>query len=126
MPPAAARAILVPGSDEGGTTMAASVALSDAVDVILRDGGTIRLEPPAAADAADLVEFFTGLSERSLYLRFHGYRAVDRSLVEPLLEPDWTTRGALVGRLEGGGEPRVVAVASYVALDGADAADMAF
>src|ERR1700759_1182207 len=100
--------------------------VTDAVDVILRDGGTIRLEPPTAADADDLVGFFAGLSERSLYLRFHGYRAVDRSLVEPLLDPDWVTRGALLGRLEDAGESRIVALANYVAIDGSDAAEMAF
>ena len=71
--------------------MAAGVAgaVSDAVDVILRDGGTIRLEPPTAADADALVDFFAGLSERSLYLRFHGYRGGRPRLVEPLLDPDW-------------------------------------
>ncbi len=100
--------------------------VSDAVDVILRDGGTIRLESPVAADADDLVGFFAGLSERSLYLRFHGYRAVDRSLVEPLLGPDWVERGALLGRLDESGESRIVAVANYVAIEGTDAADMAF
>jgi acetyl coenzyme A synthetase (ADP forming)-like protein len=108
--------------------MAAGVAgvLTEAVDVILRDGGTIRLEPPVASDADELVGFFAGLSERSLYLRFHGYRAVDRGLVEPLLGPDWVTRGALLGRLDESGESRIVAVANYVAIEGTDAAEMAF
>jgi acetyl coenzyme A synthetase (ADP forming)-like protein len=107
-------------------TAGVSGTVSDAVDVILRDGGTIRLEPPTAVDADDLIGFFAGLSERSLYLRFHGYRAVDRSLVEPLLDPDWTGRGALVGRLDESGESRIVAVANYVTIDGTDAAEMAF
>jgi acetyl coenzyme A synthetase (ADP forming)-like protein len=98
----------------------------DAVDVILRDGGTMRLEPPAAADADALVDFFAGLSERSLFLRFHGYRRVDPTLVEPLLDPDWFERGALVGRLGVDGDSRVVAVASYVRIDKSDCAEMAF
>jgi acetyl coenzyme A synthetase (ADP forming)-like protein len=99
----------------------------EAVDVILRDGGTLRLEPPVAADADALVEFFGGLSERSLFLRFHGFRAVDRSLVDPLLDPDWKTTGALVGRLDGTGQQQhIVAVASYAAIGGTDAAEMAF
>ena len=72
----------------------------DAVDVILRDGGTMRLEPPAASDAD--------------------------ALVEPLLESDWSERGALVGRLGGDAESRVVAVASYVRINETDVAEMAF
>jgi hypothetical protein len=58
---------------------------AEAVDVILRDGGTLRLRPPGAADTDDLVAFFSHLSERSLYLRFHGWRRVDSRLVEPFL-----------------------------------------
>ena len=54
-----------------------------------------------------MLEFFSGLSERSLYLRFHGFPALGPRLVEPLLEPDWQERGALLGSLGG----RVVAVA---------------
>ena len=35
--------------------------------------------PPRAGDAAALVEFLSGLSEQSLYYRFHGYPSVDRA-----------------------------------------------
>jgi hypothetical protein len=38
----------------------------DAVDVILRDGTTLRLRPPTAEDASALLAFFGGLSEESL------------------------------------------------------------
>jgi len=97
-------------------------AAAGAVDVILRDGGTLRLRPPTAADADALVAFFEGLSDRSLYLRFHGSRHVSRQLVEPDLDPDWVERGALVGTLG----DRVVAVASFVRLRDPDVAEMAF
>ncbi|HUK44257.1 MAG TPA: GNAT family N-acetyltransferase [Gaiellaceae bacterium] len=102
--------------------------MADAVDVILRDGGTLRLRPPSETDAGALVAFFERLSERSLFLRFHGYRRVDRSLVEPLLEPDWVMRGALVGCLDSDGGERIVGVASYAKLPsgGGEAAEMAF
>jgi len=96
-------------------------AAAEAVDVILRDGGTLRLRPPTAEDADGLVEFFTGLSPESRELRFHGARRVDRSLVEPFLEPDWSDRGALVGSLA----ERIVGLASYARLDG-DVAEVAF
>ncbi len=99
----------------------------DAVDVILRDGGTLRLRPPLEADAEGLIAFFAGLTPQSLYLRFHGLRVVDRALVEPLLDPDWTSHGALLGAFadDEGGE-RVVAVASYAVLPGTTTAEMAF
>jgi len=100
-----------------------------AVDVILRDGGTLRLRPPTAADADELVAFFARLSERSRSLRFHGAREVDRALVEPYLDPDWTRVGALAGSLAGGmnEEERIVALASYLRREQDPAsAEMAF
>jgi acetyl coenzyme A synthetase (ADP forming)-like protein len=91
-------------------------------DVILRDGSTLRLKAPAVEDAEALLEFFSGLSERSLYLRFHGFPALGPRLVEPLLEPDWQERGALLGSLGG----RVVAVANWVRLRDPGVAEVAF
>jgi acetyl coenzyme A synthetase (ADP forming)-like protein len=102
-----------------------SSAASHAVeltDVILRDGSTLRLRAPAAGDADALVEFFSGLSEHSRYLRFHGFAAMGPKLVEPVLEPDWHERGALLGSLDG----RVVAIANWVRLRDPRAAEVAF
>jgi acetate---CoA ligase (ADP-forming) len=99
------------------TTAAAPFA-----DVVLRDGSTMRLRPPSAADAERLLEFFRGLSDRSLYLRFHGHPSVDERLVAPVLEPDWVERGALVGTKE----DSVVAVANYVRLRDLRTAEVAF
>src|SRR5204862_688934 len=62
------------------------------------------------------------LSDRSLYLRFHGHPSVDERLVEPVLEPDWVERGALVGAKD----DLVVALASYVRLRDARTAEVAF
>ena len=76
-----------------------SPAAAVAVDVILRDGSTLRLRAPARSDAGALISFFEGLSDQSLYLRFHGVRHVDAALVEHFLEPDPVDRGALVGVL---------------------------
>ncbi len=98
-----------------------------AVDVILRDGGTLRLRAPEDGDAEGLIAFFAGLTQHSHYLRFHGYRRVDHALVEPLLHPDWRERGALLGSLSDGADsPRVVAVASYTRLSNTTSAEMAF
>ncbi len=100
---------------------AAPVA-EEAVDVILRDGTTLRLRPPARADAAALAAFFDGLSERTRYLRFHGVRRLDEKLFQPSLEPDWTERGSLVGVLA----DRIVALADYVRLRDPAGAEAAF
>ena len=97
-----------------------------AYDVILRDGSTLRLRPPAAADGPALLRLFQGLSPTSLHLRFHGMPAVTPGLVEPVLEPDWDERGALIGTLAGDGAERVVAVATYDRLRDPAKAEVSF
>jgi acetyl coenzyme A synthetase (ADP forming)-like protein len=99
---------------------------ADAVDVILRGGETLRLRPPARGDAEELLEFFHALSRRSLYLRFHGFPTLGPELVEQLVDPDWSERGALVGTFVDGGRERVVAVANYVRLRDPTLAEAAF
>src|SRR3954469_1174470 len=42
-------------------------------DVILRDGGTLRLRAPLAEDVGLLLDFFGRLSSDSVYRRFHGF-----------------------------------------------------
>ena len=99
---------------------------ADAVDVILRDGRTLRLRPPRQEDAAALLAFFQGLSGRSLYLRFHGFPRVGERLVDPVLDPDWEERGSLLGTLAEDGGERVVALANYVRLRDPALAEAAF
>ncbi|HEX3453466.1 MAG TPA: hypothetical protein VHS03_02490, partial [Gaiellaceae bacterium] len=74
-------------------------ALSATRDVILRDGGTLRLRPPTREDTAALLDFFAGLSPQSAYQRFHGALRVTPQLVETFVEPDWDELGSLVGTL---------------------------
>ena len=95
-------------------------------DVILRDGSTLRLRPPRADDGDALLDLFRSLSQRSLYLRFHGFPNLGPRLVEPLLEPDWDERGALLGSLDVDGVERVVAAANYVRLRDPTTAESAF
>ena len=96
--------------------------LQTPADVVLRDGSTMRLRPPRPDDAAALLAFFESLSDESLYLRFHGHPSVDARLVDPVLDPDWFERGALIGAHG----DRVVAVANYVRLRDVRAAEVAF
>ncbi len=97
------------------------------MDVILRDGSTLRLRAPVRDDAGALFAFFEELSEHSRYLRFHGARRVDASIVEYVLDPDWNDRGALIATLAGGdGGERVVALAEYARLRDPAVAEVAF
>jgi acetyl coenzyme A synthetase (ADP forming)-like protein len=98
----------------------------DVVDVILRDGSTLRLRPPERADADAILEFFRTLSEQSLYMRFHGFPSLGPEVVEQVLDPDWTERGALLGTLVEDGTERVVALANYARLRDPTAAEVAF
>ena len=98
----------------------------DSVDVILRDGGTLRLRPPTAADTEALLDFYRALSSQSLYRRFHGLPSLRPQLVESLLEPDWTERGALLGALADEHGERVVAIGNYVRLRDPALAESAF
>jgi acetyl coenzyme A synthetase (ADP forming)-like protein len=102
------------------------VTHAEAVDVILRDGSTLRLRPPRREDTEALLDFFSSLSERSLYLRFHGFPDLGTRVVEPLLEPDWEERGALLGTLSDADGEHVVAVANYARLRDPALAEAAF
>jgi acetate---CoA ligase (ADP-forming) len=97
-------------------------ASAGAADVILRDGATLRLRAPATEDVGALTAFFGALSDRSLYLRFHGLQRIDDALIQHFLGPDWDNSGVLVGELDG----RIVAVGEYMRLRDASAAEAAF
>ena len=108
----------------GATTNNARV--SDVVDVILRDGSTLRLRPPVREDADAILEFFRALSEQSLYMRFHGFPSLGPQVVEQVLESDWAERGALLGSLVEDSSERVVALANYARLRDPSVAEAAF
>ncbi|HWN22910.1 MAG TPA: GNAT family N-acetyltransferase [Gaiellaceae bacterium] len=103
-----------------------SATTTDSVDVILRDGGTLRLRPPTSADTDALLGFFRALSSQSLHHRFHGFPQLRPQLVESLADPDWSERGALLGTLADEGVERVVAVGNYVRLRDPALAESAF
>jgi acetate---CoA ligase (ADP-forming) len=102
-------------------------SVAEAVDVVLRDGGTLRLRAPLAGESERLGAFFEGLSDASRYLRFHGFCPIDAGFVESLLDADWSDRGVLAGFLADlDGEERVVAVGSYTRVGRGKTGEMAF
>ena len=46
-----------------------AVAQNEAIDVILRDGSTLRLRAPVESDREALLRFYGDLSDRSFYFR---------------------------------------------------------
>ncbi|MGZ8715670.1 MAG: bifunctional acetate--CoA ligase family protein/GNAT family N-acetyltransferase [Gaiellaceae bacterium] len=85
------------------------------------------MRAPARGDAGALVAFFERLSEHSRYLRFHGVRRIDATLVEYFLDPNWVDRGALIGALtDAERNERVVALAEYARLRDPMTAEVAF
>jgi acetyl coenzyme A synthetase (ADP forming)-like protein len=103
-----------------------ALALPEIRDVILRDGSTLRLRPPREDDVDSLVDFFRGLSERSVYRRFHGFPSLGPATVVPFVEPDWQDRGSLMGTLSADGSERIVALANFVRLRDPSCAEVAF
>jgi len=97
-----------------------------AVDVILRDGTTLRLRAPAEDDMSALVEFFDDLSLQSRFLRFHGLALAGDRFVRTLVDPDWAEKGALIGVMGDAGSERVVAIGNYVRLRDPHTAEAAF
>jgi acetate---CoA ligase (ADP-forming) len=97
-----------------------------AVDVILRDGSTMRLRAPVDEDVDALVSFFADLSVRSRFLRFHGLALAGDRFVRTFIDPDWAEKGALIGVMGDPGAERVVAVGNYVRLRDPHSAEAAF
>jgi acetyl coenzyme A synthetase (ADP forming)-like protein len=96
------------------------------VDVILRDGTTLRLRPPVEGDVAALLEFFADLSVRSRFLRFHGFAVAGDRFVRSFIAPDWAEKGSLIGVMGETTDERVVAVGNYIRLRDPRTAEAAF
>ena len=111
----------------GPTLLRMAVADPDVRDVILRDGGTLRLRPPRAADVDALLGFFGGLSERERLpavprlpvARPRDRRAVRRARLGRARSADRHASGDEDGE-------RVVALANYVRLRDPARAEVAF
>ncbi len=108
------------------TELVQDLAMQDAVDVILRDGSTMRLRAPHEADVPAIVSFFASLSVRSRFLRFHGLAAAGDRFARTLVEPDWEEKGSFVGVMGEPPDERIVGVGNYVRLRDRHTAEAAF
>ncbi|WP_255450406.1 bifunctional GNAT family N-acetyltransferase/acetate--CoA ligase family protein [Skermania sp. ID1734] len=82
-------------------------------DVLASDGGVVHLRPITPADADALVEFHSGLSERTRYLRYFGpYPTMSARDLERATHVDHRDRVALIALLGG----RIIAVGIYERL----------
>ncbi len=91
-------------------------------DVVLADGGTVRLRPVRARDAPALLKLYEELSDESVYLRF--FSPVPRptaAQLERLTAVDYVDHMALVAQLG----DSLVAIARYDRV-GAERAEVAF
>src|SRR4029453_11329174 len=97
-------------------------AMSEDLDVVLRDGTTLRLRPATVTDRSALAALFDSLSAESRYFRFFGRRPAP-GVIEQLLAADGRNEFVLVAEWNG----RIVAVAQYARLpDVQGAAEAAF
>ena len=96
------------------------------IDVILRDGATLRLRSPVDEDAQAIVEFFAALSAESRFMRFHGLAAAGERFARTIVEPNWEERGALVAVIAEPDEETIVAIGNYVRLRDHHTAEAAF
>ncbi len=81
----------------------------------MRDGSTIHVRPVLPDDIYDVAELFARLSNESTRKRFHGAHRPSTTELRRFVEVDYRDSFGLVAETAMGDEPRVVALASYVA-----------
>src|SRR3990170_4991015 len=98
------------------------------VDVLLKDGSTVRLRPARPDDDAAMAALFQRLSPRSVYLRFHHpMPSLSRAELRRYTHVDYDDTFALVATLGEPPDERIVAVGLYTRLEpGSDHAEVAF
>lgn len=92
-------------------------------DVVVADGGTVRLRPITPRDADALVAFHAGLSDRTRYLRyFSAYPRIPERDLYRFTHVDHVNRVALVVLLG----PVIIGVGRFDRLSDPDEAEVAF
>lgn len=97
------------------------------VDVLLKDGSTVRLRPIRPDDDEAMLAFFDRLSPRALYLRFHHAVAQMTKLeVQRFTGVDYESTFGLVATLGEPPDEEIIAVGRYARLGNPDRAEVAF
>jgi acetyl coenzyme A synthetase (ADP forming)-like protein len=99
--------------------MTLELARAQAIDVVLRDGSTIHVQPAGLGDAPAVAAFLRGLSDEARWFRFLGF-GVDAERAAAELVARGTGLLAVAGP-----DDEVVAHASFIPID-PDAAELAF
>ena len=94
-----------------------------ATDVVVADGGVVRLRPMSPADGEGLLELAQRLSDETVYYRFFTHwRPKTEEDLEPFLDLDYRERFALVAELDSA----IVAVGRYMWEAERESAEVAF
>lgn len=89
-------------------------------EVLLRDGGSIRIRAIRPDDRERLSEHFASLSRESVYNRFLGFKSnLTAEEMRRFTEPDFERHVGLVATARHEGREKIVGVARYLALEGA-------
>jgi acetyl coenzyme A synthetase (ADP forming)-like protein len=84
------------------------------VDVALRNGSTVHIRPVLSADIDDVGQLFASMSQSSVRNRFHGVHRSTTKELERFTDVDYASSFGLIAETAGGGDQRIVALASYV------------
>ena len=117
-------------TDSGGSEIPGSQVRSFAdataawaTDVVVADGGVVRLRPLGADDEGKMLEFTSRLSDETVHYRFFSrWRPKTHSDLEPYLDLDYRERFALVAELDSA----IVAVGRYMWESDRNSAEVAF
>lgn len=94
-----------------------------AADVVVADGGVVRLRPMRADDGVKLLELSERLSDDTVHYRFFGqWRPTSEDDLKPFLDLDYRERFALVAELDSA----IVAVGRYMWEAERESAEVAF
>jgi acetyl coenzyme A synthetase (ADP forming)-like protein len=101
----------VPSGRTLGGVSALRAAVTQSVDVALRDGSSVHVRPVTEADGDGIRRFFEGISPESMNLRFFGQPSLDWA-VRWAVDVDEADRHGIVA--ESGSERTIVAHAAYI------------
>jgi acetyl coenzyme A synthetase (ADP forming)-like protein len=96
-------------------------------DVLLKDGSTVHVRPIRPEDDAAMIEAFSRLSQRTIYLRFHhAVKGMTKQGVRQYTHVDYHDRFALVATVGEADTEQIIAVGRYSRRSDPSRAGVAF